>query len=67
VVIELGVDRNDEGVERAMKRAGVAARRAQGHDDGDPDVLVGPPLSPDERVRVLRAALERAERDAARY
>jgi hypothetical protein len=67
VVNELGLDRADDAVMRTMKRAGVAARRAMGLDDGDPDVVIGPPLSPDERVRLLREALDRAEQDAAPF
>jgi hypothetical protein len=66
VVSELGLDRADDAVMQTMKRAGVGARRAMGIDDGDPDVVIGPPLSPDERVRVLREALERAELAAER-
>jgi hypothetical protein len=38
-----------------------------GRDDGDPDALIRPQLAPEERVRVLRAALERAEREAVRH
>lgn len=62
---ELGMPMNDEGVLRSAQRAGLTARRAVGHDDGDPDRDIGPRMSPDERVRVLRAALDKAEREAA--
>lgn len=54
---ELGLTMDDALVLRAAKRAGLAARRAVGSDDGDPDVLVGPALSTDERRQVLRRAL----------
>lgn len=66
VVTELGMTLDDEPVLRAAQRAGLAARRQMGQDDGDPDVHIGPPLSPQERVAALRAALDRAEAEVAR-
>lgn len=66
VVGELGFTLDDEPVLRAAQRAGLAARRQLGQDDGDPDVHIGPPLSPSERVTALRAALQRAEAEEAR-
>lgn len=59
LIAELGLSFNDEPVLRAAKRAGLAARRAVGADDGDPDVAVGPALTAAERDRVLTAALSR--------
>ena len=56
---ELGLDVHSEPVLRAAGRAGLTARRALGHDDGDPDVHAGPALSPAERARVLDDALAR--------
>ena len=64
LVGELGLSMDDEPVRRVTQRAGLAGRRAMGRDDGDPDLLVGPRMSPVERVAVLRAALMVAERAA---
>lgn len=65
LVRELGLSDNDEDTLHAARRAGLAGRRASGFDDGDPDVLIGPRLTAEARVRVLRAALATAEREAA--
>ena len=65
-VAELGLPMEDAPVLRAAQRAGLAARRSLGHDDGDPDVHIGPQMSPSERVAALRAALDRAETELAR-
>jgi hypothetical protein len=65
LVRELGLSDNDEDTLHAARRAGLAGRRAAGVDDGDPDVLVGPRLSAEARVRILRAALGAAEREVA--
>lgn len=59
LIAELGLDCNAEPVLRAAGRAGLAARRALGHDDGDPDVHAGPALSSAEQARVLGDALTR--------
>jgi len=61
MVAELGLSLDDVPVLRAAQRAGLAARKALGQDDGDPDVQVGPALSAAERVRALSAALAVAE------
>jgi hypothetical protein len=66
MVDELGLDLRQEPVLRAAKRAGLQARRAMGQDDGDPDIHIGPALSPQERVSALRSALEGAEHELAR-
>ena len=60
---ELGIGEDDDTL-HAARRAGLAGRRVAGHDDGEPDVLVGPRLSAEARVRVLREALASAEREA---
>lgn len=65
-VIEVGLSLDDEPVLRAAQRAGLAARRSMGTDDGDPDRLVGPRMAPSERVSALRQALQAAETDADR-
>lgn len=65
VTAELGFTMDDDIVQRAAKRAALAARRALGEDDGDPDVHAGPALTAVERVRILREALARAEQRAA--
>ncbi len=58
---ELGLSMDDATVLRAAKRAGLAARRAVGQDDGDPDLLIGPALTSAERGRLLADALTRAQ------
>ena len=63
LLAELGVREDDDSL-HAARRAGLVGRRAAGCDDGDPDVLAGPRLLAEVRVRVLRGALERAEREA---
>lgn len=63
-VHELGFTLDDERVSRAAQRAVLAGRRAAGSDDGDPDVLIGPRLSAEQRADVLRSALMVAEREA---
>jgi hypothetical protein len=63
LLAELGVRENDDSL-HAARRAGLVGRRAAGCDDGDPDVLIGPRLSAEARVRVLREALAAAEREA---
>lgn len=64
LVRELGLSLDDELVSHAARRAALAGRRAMGHDDGDPDMLIGPRLSAEQRAAVLRAALTVAEREA---
>lgn len=66
IVSELGLSMTDEAVLRAAKRSALAARRAMGQDDGDPDMHIGPAPTAGERVRVLRAALDTAEAELAR-
>jgi hypothetical protein len=64
-VRELGLSDHDDDTLHAARRAGLAGRRAAGCDDGNPDVLIGPRLSAEARVRVLREALAAAEREVA--
>lgn len=64
LVRELGFSLDDKLVSHAARRSALAGRRAMGKDDGDPDMLIGPRLSAEQRVAMLRAALAVAERDA---
>lgn len=65
LVRELGLSDADDDTLHAARRAGLTGRRAAGFNDSDPDRLVGPRLSPQARVRVLREALASAEREVA--
>jgi hypothetical protein len=63
IVGELGFTLADDLVLRAAQRAGLAARAAMGLDDGPAaEQMMGARLSDTERVKVLRAALTRAQR-----
>lgn len=65
LVRELGLSDHDDDTLHAARRAGLAGRRAAGVDDGNADQLIGPRLTAAQRARVLRAAADAAEREAA--